>query len=84
MEKIVRSLKEHPNSKVQLIGHSDITGPEDYNLDLSLQRVTAIKNYLVENGVDEARILEKYKGELMPRYDQHSKNRRVEIFILGE
>lgn len=84
MEKIVSSLNNHPNSKVQLIGHADITGPEDYNLELSIKRVNSIKEYLVANGIENSRIIEKYKGELMPRYKEHSKNRRVEIFILGK
>ena len=84
LKKIIKSMTEHPNSKIQLIGHSDITGPELYNLELSVNRVNAIKDYLIANGIAESRMILKYKGELMPRYDQHKLNRRVEIFILGE
>lgn len=84
LKKIINSLNKYPNSKIQLIGHSDITGPESYNLELSINRVNAIKDYLTKNGISESRMILKYKGELMPRYDKHNLNRRVEIFILGE
>ena len=84
LDRIVTSLKNHPNSNVQLIGHSDITGSETYNYQLSIKRVTEIKNYLIKKGIDSNRIKEKYKGELMPRYDVDKKNRRVEIFVLGK
>ncbi len=84
LNRILKSIDNHPKSKIQLIGHSDITGSEFYNLELSMKRVLAIEHYLIENGVDKSRIITKYKGELMPRYESHQKNRRVEVFILGE
>ena len=78
------ALKNHPASKIQLIGHTDRTGTADYNLELSMERVGGIKEYLMANGIEASRIVETYKGESMPRYEQDMQNRRVELFILGE
>ena len=69
---------------MQLIGHSDLSGDAVYNFELSKKRVLSIKKHLLEQGIEPARILETYKGESMPRYEEAFKNRRVEIFILGE
>lgn len=84
IEKILKEIKQHPNSKIQLIGHSDIVGGNLSNLNLSKDRVNEVKNLLIKNGVMESQIIVKFKGELMPRYNENWKNRRVEIFILGE
>lgn len=84
MLKTLNALKEHPGSKVQLIGHADKVGSDRYNFNLSILRVEAIKEYLIGKGITEDRIIEIYKGETMPRYSEDSKNRRVEVFVLGE
>lgn len=83
LKKTLQALKKHPNSKVQLIGHSDISGDAAYNFELSKKRVQSIKKQLMKEGIAVDRILEAYKGETMPRYEEDAKNRRVEIFILG-
>lgn len=84
LSQILKALHNYPNSKIQLIGHSNQPGTIEYNFELSIKRVTEIKNYLISNGISTERIVEAYKGESMPRYKQDDKNRRVEIFILGE
>lgn len=83
LRKTFQALKKHPNSKVQLIGHADLSGDATYNFELSKKRVQSIKEQLIEEGIAADRILEAYKGETMPRYEEAAKNRRVEIFILG-
>lgn len=84
LKKTLKALAKHPNSKVQLIGHSDLSGDAAYNFELSKKRVLSIKEHLLEHGIEPTRILETYKGESMPRYEEAFKNRRVEVFILGE
>lgn len=81
---IITTLQKYPKSKIQLIGHSDQSGTVEYNYQLSIRRVTEIKNYLISNGISADKIEEVYKGESMPRYKQDDKNRRVEVFIMGE
>ncbi|MEM7161163.1 MAG: OmpA family protein [Bacteroidota bacterium] len=83
MKSLLQCLNENPKRKVQLIGHTDFLGKEDYNLNLSKMRVTHLKDFLEENGIKKDRIREVYKGESMPRYSNNKKNRRVEAFILG-
>jgi outer membrane protein OmpA-like peptidoglycan-associated protein len=83
LEKILKALKKHPKSKIQLIGHSDLSGSAKYNFELSKKRVENLSTFLVNNKIDSSRIIETYKGETMPRYKNASKNRRIEIFILG-
>lgn len=84
LEQILKKLNKYSKSKIQLIGHSDQPGSVEYNFDLSIKRVTEIKNLLISHGISPDRIVETYKGETMPRYKKDQKNRRVEIFIMGE
>jgi hypothetical protein len=65
-------------------GHTDTSGPADYNMALSLRRANAVKNALVQNGVPATQINVVGKGEtqlLVPTADgvREPQNRRVEI-----
>lgn len=72
---------------IDIIGHTDSTGPEDYNQQLSLRRAEAMKAYLVsEGGVDAGIIDVMGKGESMPVADNatregRARNRRVEVNV---
>jgi OOP family OmpA-OmpF porin len=82
-------LKNNPEAHVVAAGFTDNTGPEEYNLYLSEQRVTAVKTYLVENGgIDASRIATLWYGPLNPVGDNATKegrqlNRRVELAVGG-
>lgn len=84
LEEIVWFINEHPESRIQLIGHSDRLGSIRHNYELSVERTVMIREMLKSHGIDESRIIETYKGESMPRYEQRHKNRRVEIFVMGK
>jgi len=81
---VVKYIEKHPDCKIHLIGHSDRAGGFDYNFDLSVKRVEAVQNMLIAKGIKADRIQATFKGELMPRYEEIAKNRRVEIFIMGQ
>ena len=71
---------------IDVIGHTDSVGPEEYNEQLSLRRATSVKNYLVEQGVDAGIIDVSGKGESMPiasnsTSEGRAQNRRVEINV---
>ena len=71
---------------LDIIGYTDSTGPEDYNEQLSLRRATAVKDYIVSQGVDPAIIDVSGKGEADPvasnaTREGRAKNRRVEVHI---
>ncbi len=76
--------KRGGNPRLTSIGHTDTTGPEDYNMALSLRRANAVKNALVRNGVAATDIEVVGKGKhdlLVPTADgvKEPQNRRVEI-----
>ncbi|MFK7932621.1 MAG: OmpA family protein [Saprospiraceae bacterium] len=59
-------LKENPTYKVQLIGHTDSRGSNDYNVDLSKRRAANAQSYLEQKGVTADRISIEYRGEVDP------------------
>jgi OOP family OmpA-OmpF porin len=79
---------ERATAKIEIAGHTDAVGPEDYNQRLSVQRAEAVKSFLAERGVDAARITVVGYGELRPRdtndtIEGRRLNRRVEIRAFG-
>ena len=79
------ALKENPDLKVKIIGHTDSDRDDKSNLDLSKQRALAVKNALInEFGIDGSRMETDGKGEVEPA-DKNStaegkaNNRRVEF-----
>ncbi|HEY9255399.1 MAG TPA: OmpA family protein [Stenotrophomonas sp.] len=49
-------LKRYPDLRVEVAGHTDLCGKDDYNQKLSERRATAVYNYLTQNGVDAGRL----------------------------
>ncbi len=75
--------------RVRLIGHTDNSGDTDYNLDLGQRRADAVKEFLVNNGVDPAQITTESRGETQPEASNATaegrhENRRVEIRLLSQ
>ncbi|MEN8130367.1 MAG: OmpA family protein [Pseudomonadota bacterium] len=73
---------------IEVIGHTDDVGDDVYNQELSEQRATSVRNYLVEAGVDASKIVTVGAGESMPIASNNTErgraeNRRVEILVLG-
>jgi outer membrane protein OmpA-like peptidoglycan-associated protein len=86
IERIADILIKYPETVIQVEGHTDSTGSESYNMDLSARRAEAVKNLLVQKGVDPARILTLAFGESKPiasnDFDYgRAQNRRVEIKV---
>ncbi|MCX7677350.1 MAG: OmpA family protein [Alteraurantiacibacter sp.] len=86
LDDVAASLIRYPNSLIDVMGHTDSTGSDAYNLDLSRRRAEAVTNYLVSRGVSRARIESIGYGEQYPIADNtteegRSRNRRVEIRI---
>jgi outer membrane protein OmpA-like peptidoglycan-associated protein len=86
LDEVAASLQKYPNSLIDVMGHTDSTGSDSYNLDLSKRRADAVKGYLVMRGVSSARIATVGYGEQYPRADNTTEqgralNRRVEVRI---
>ena len=82
-----RPLLRQNVAHMNIIGHTDSTGPEAYNQKLSERRAMAVQEYLVEKGVRASRLSAKGYGEAMPVASNDSKegraeNRRVELIVL--
>jgi OOP family OmpA-OmpF porin len=81
---IVGILKDNPDIKFEVGGHTDTDGADDYNLKLSQQRADAVRDQLIKMGVDASRLTAKGYGETKPISDNNSlegkaNNRRVEF-----
>ena len=86
LDEVAASLQKYPNSLVDVMGHTDSTGSDAYNLDLSRRRAESVANYLVSRGTSRARIATIGYGEQYPVADNTTEqgralNRRVEIRI---
>ncbi|QPM91582.1 OmpA family protein [Pseudooceanicola algae] len=84
---VAQSLNEYPNTRVQVIGHTDNTGDANYNLSLSQRRAASVSNTLISYGVSSSRLQPIGRGEDQPRADNltaegRAQNRRVDIVIL--
>ena len=86
LDDVAASMVKYPNSLIDVMGHTDSTGSEQYNLDLSKRRADSVANYMVSRGVSRARIETIGYGESYPVADNtteagRAQNRRVEIRI---
>ncbi|PRY79506.1 outer membrane protein OmpA-like peptidoglycan-associated protein [Yoonia maritima] len=83
---VARSLNNHPNTTVNVVGHTDNTGAAAYNFDLSQRRAQAVASVLRSGGVSSSRIRAIGAGEDQPvasnlNASGRAANRRVEIII---
>ncbi len=87
LNKVSASLKEFPDTSVQVIGHTDSTGSAAYNQQLSVNRANAVAIYMAAQGVDRQRMQTVGMGLSQPVADNRTsegraKNRRVEVKII--
>ncbi len=87
LESLTNLLLIRQDLRIRLDGHTDNNGTDEYNMTLSKNRVQAVKDMLVSNGVDANRIDLYYYGESNPIADNdteegQAKNRRVEMHFL--
>ena len=87
INKLVTILTDSPDVKIRITGHTDDVGEEDDNQVLSLNRATAVKNALVNQGIDTNRVIVQGMGEAKPIDTNEteigrSSNRRVEFVLI--
>ncbi len=91
LDMLARTLRENPDTKIQLSSHTDCQGNDAYNEWLSQKRAESAVNYLIEKGVDVDILTAKGYGETRPTNtcdcnncskDEHQANRRTTFTIL--
>jgi len=87
LQHVVTLLKDYPELKLEVQGHTDDQGLDDYNLKLSQHRAETVVSYLGLFGIDTSRLTPKGFGEskpVMPNITEEgrTKNRRVELVKL--
>jgi len=87
IDRVVKRIRELPDAKVTIMGHTDIIGKEDYNILLSMRRANAVYQKISDNGIPmTGRIVSNGNGPSNPPYDNatpegRSFNRTVTITI---
>ncbi|HEV7694077.1 MAG TPA: OmpA family protein [Hyphomonadaceae bacterium] len=81
-------LAKQPEAKIQIAGHTDSQGSDDFNMDLSARRAQSVGAYLISTGINPNRISSVGRGETAPTATNDTAagraiNRRVEVTILN-
>lgn len=89
LSQLAVALRYSPNTYITIEGHADSTGSADYNQELSLERARAVRQYLVDQGIDGTRVAVRALGESDPIADNktpqgRANNRRVEIIVQNQ
>ncbi len=79
---------EYPDSNILVEGHTDSSGADEYNMNLSKQRAESVVAFLQTKGIAANRFTTKWYGETQPIGDNtttegKTKNRRVELAIVA-
>ena len=80
----VQILDRNPHVRVEIVGHTDSTGSDDYNQKLSERRADSVRAYLESQGISSSRISAEGRGESQPASSNDTRegraqNRRVEL-----
>ncbi|MFW5657370.1 MAG: OmpA family protein [Bacteroidota bacterium] len=89
LDRIFQWLKKNPDIRIEIQGHTDAVGSDEYNMQLSLARARAVQAHLNDHGISLTRLLTKGFGEIKPvatndTEEGRQMNRRVEFVILGK
>lgn len=87
LNKVVDFLKQNPSVEIQIEGHTDSKGSDDYNLNLSQGRSQSVVDYIISQGIDGARLRAQGYGESKPIDTNdtdagRANNRRVEFTVV--
>lgn len=93
LDKLVELLNQNPNMEIEISGHTDSKGNDEYNQKLSEERAISVVDYIVSKGIDKSRLTAVGYGELQPvapnqnadgsdNPEGRKKNRRTEFKVL--
>ena len=86
LEVAYNALVANPDVQVEISGHTDSVGSDEYNQELSLRRAQAVRNWLEQRGIAGYRMKTVGKGEKEPVADNgtvegRTENRRIEFYV---
>jgi outer membrane protein OmpA-like peptidoglycan-associated protein len=89
LAKVSGILLAHPGLQLQVEGHTDSVGSDDFNQDLSERRAAAVENFLIDQGVSADSVASRGYGKTQPvasndTPEGRQRNRRVEIIVAGD
>ncbi|MDX1446956.1 OmpA family protein, partial [Lishizhenia sp.] len=94
LDSLVKLLNDNPNIEIQLGSHTDVRGTRYYNQYLSNKRAKSVMDYLINKGIDPARLTWKGYGESEPINKcvegvycsdiEHEENRRTEFRVVKQ
>jgi OOP family OmpA-OmpF porin len=81
---VVKTMKDNPSLRIVIEGHTDSVGTDAYNQRLSERRASAVRSYLIAQGIEASRISTKGYGESKPKASNETaagraQNRRAEV-----
>lgn len=88
LDRLANVLREYPDTNILVVGHTDSTGPRDFNMSLSRDRANSVTNYFVtQKRLSSGRITTEWFGPDAPIADNstaegRAKNRRVNVAIV--
>lgn len=88
LDRVAAGLRAQADLRVEVVGHTDSLGSDNYNLQLSVARAASVRNYLIDRGIPGDRLRSRGMGESQPIADNETEdgraqNRRVEFRVLG-
>ncbi|GIR59580.1 MAG: hypothetical protein CM15mP65_21610 [Crocinitomicaceae bacterium] len=89
LDQLVDFMSQNSTLKIEIAGHTDSDGSEEFNQTLSEGRAQSAVNYIIEKGVDQNRLVAKGYGETQPLFENDTEenkanNRRVELKVIGK
>lgn len=89
LDRLVRLMKDYPTLRVEISGHTDNIGSDEYNQRLSENRAKSVTDYMIANGTSKERLTYVGMGKTKPfttndTPENRQKNRRIEFKILAK
>jgi OOP family OmpA-OmpF porin len=89
LDGVAATLLNHPDLPLKVAGHTDSSGDDEFNMDLSQRRAASVRAYLVSKGVDAGHLTAHGYGEERPVASNadsagRAANRRVELIRLDQ
>jgi OOP family OmpA-OmpF porin len=87
LNSVAQDIRKYPRLRIELQGHTDSSGADAYNLELSQRRADAVREHLIAQGVPAAQLVAKGYGETKPvdtndTPEGRAHNRRVVMFVV--